>query len=119
MRSPAEIEGEDSATEDSVRRRHLPALPLVVRILVLIVGWVVLLIGVAGLALPGIQGCLTIAVGAALLSLASELIYRGLKRSLQRWPKVWDRIESFRAWLHDKLSRHPTDDSRDEGPSPP
>jgi hypothetical protein len=87
------------------RRRRLPALPLVVRILVLVVGWVVVLIGIAGLALPGIQGCLTLALGAALLSLASEMIYRGLRRLLQRWPKIWDRVENLRSWMHDKLSR--------------
>ena len=86
-------------------RTRLPALPLVVRILVLVIGWVVVLIGIAGLALPGIQGCLTLALGAALLSLASEMIYRGLRRLLQRWPKVWDRVESLRSWMHDKLSR--------------
>lgn len=105
MRSPAEMEREETAEEDVSRRPHLPALPLVVRVVVLVVGWLVLLIGVAGLALPGIQGCLTIAVGAALLSLASEMIYRWLKRGLKRWPKVWDRVEHFRGWMHDKLSR--------------
>ena len=40
-------------------RKHLPPLPLVVRLAVLVVGWIVILIGVAGLALPGIQGCFT------------------------------------------------------------
>ena len=101
----------ESETEDRLkparrkRRKHLPTLPLVVRLIVLVVGWIVVLIGIAGLALPGIQGCLTLAVGAALLSLASEMIYRGLRRLLHRWPKVWDRVESFRAWMHGKLSR--------------
>jgi hypothetical protein len=92
-------------------RKHLPALPLVVRLVVLVVGWIVILIGIAGLALPGIQGILTLAVGAALLSLASEMVYRGLSRLLHRWPKVWDRVESFRAWMHDKLSRRDDTDS--------
>jgi hypothetical protein len=105
MRSPAEIEAEEGSAEDAPKRRHLPALPIVVRLGVLVVGWLVLLVGVAGLALPGIQGCLTIAVGAALLSLASEMIYRWLKRGLHRWPRVWDRVEHFRGWMHDKLSR--------------
>jgi hypothetical protein len=105
MSAPDRIQPEPPSGEPKRRRRpHLPALPIVVRILVLVVGWVVVLIGIAGLALPGIQGCLTIAIGAALLSLASEMIYRGLRRLLQRWPRVWDRIEHFRAWLHDKLS---------------
>ncbi|MDH3402376.1 MAG: hypothetical protein OES32_05560 [Acidobacteriota bacterium] len=92
-------------------RRHLPALPLVVRLAVLVVGWIVVLIGILGLALPGIQGCLTLALGAALLSLASEMIYRGLNRLLHRWPRVWDRVEALRAWMHDKLSRSRPDDA--------
>ncbi|MCZ6726304.1 MAG: hypothetical protein O7A98_02995 [Acidobacteria bacterium] len=99
-------ESDPSAAGPKKRRRpRLPALPLVVRILVLVVGWVVVLIGIAGLALPGIQGCLTLGLGAALLSLASEMIYRGLHRLLQRWPRVWDRVENLRSWMHDKLSR--------------
>lgn len=87
------------------RRRHLPELPVPVRIGVLVVGWIVVLIGILGLALPGIQGCLTIALGAALLSLASEMIYRGIRRLLHRWPKVMDKVEHFRGWMHDRISR--------------
>ena len=87
------------------RRRKLAALPVPVRIAVLVIGWIVVLIGILGLALPGIQGCLTIAIGAALLSLASEMIYRGIRRLLQRWPKVMDKVEHFRGWMHDRISR--------------
>lgn len=106
MSRRAEPGSDQPASPPKKRRRpHLPALPLVVRILVLIIGWVVVLIGIAGLALPGIQGCLTIGLGAALLSLASEMIYRGLRRLLRRWPKIWDRVENLRSWMHDKLSR--------------
>lgn len=106
MTASSESETDDRQTPAKRKgRKHLPALPLVVRLIVLVVGWIVILIGIAGLALPGIQGCLTLAVGAALLSLASEMIYRGLRRLLHRWPKVWDRVESFRAWMHGKLSR--------------
>ncbi len=54
------------------RQPHRP-LPLWVRILVLVVGWIVVLIGIAGLVLPGIQGIATIVAGAAILSVASEL----------------------------------------------
>jgi len=106
MSAPSRLQPEPPSTDPRRRlRRHLPALPIVVRILVLVVGWIVVLIGIAGLALPGIQGFLTIAIGAALLSLASEMIYRGLRRLLQRWPRIWDRIEHFREWMHDKLTR--------------
>jgi Putative transmembrane protein (PGPGW) len=105
MTPPDEIDGEAGGAEAPPRRRHLPALPIIMRIAVLVVGWLVILVGLAGLALPGIQGCLTIVVGAALLSLASEMIHRWLRRALQRWPKVWDRVETFRGWMHAKLSR--------------
>lgn len=91
--------------ETQVRRRlrlHRP-LPLWLRILVLLVGWIVLLVGVAGLVLPGIQGIATIAIGAAILSVASELAYEWMRKSLSRWPKIWDRVEGFRDRLLDKL----------------
>ena len=111
MSEPDELESAKATPERrqkrrrKKRRRHLPALPVGVRLVVLVVGWVVVLIGIAGLALPGIQGCLTIAVGAALLSLASEMIYRGIRRLLKRWPKVMDKVEHFRGWMHDRISR--------------
>jgi hypothetical protein len=92
------------AEEPHVRRRRMRRpLPLWLRILVLLVGWIVLLVGVAGLVLPGIQGIATIAIGAAILSVASELAYEWMRKSLRRWPKVWDRVESFRDRIYDKL----------------
>jgi hypothetical protein len=83
---------------------HRP-LPFWVRVTVFVVGWILILVGVAGLVLPGIQGIATIVVGAALLSLDNELIYRGLRRSFRRWPKVWQKIEKFRTKAHDKIHR--------------
>lgn len=80
-----------------------------VRIGIFIAGWLLILVGVAGLVLPGIQGVATILIGAALLSLDNELVYRGLRRSLARWPKLWHKIEHFRAkshdWIHHKFHR--------------
>lgn len=84
------------------RRLHRP-LPLWVRIGVLIVGWIVVLIGIAGLVLPGIQGIATIVAGAAILSVASELCYKWTKKALHRWPWIWTRVERFRIKIHDKL----------------
>ncbi len=87
-----------------------PPMPLGIRIAIFVVGWLLILIGVAGLVLPGIQGVFTIVVGAALISLDNELVYRGLRRVFQRWPKVWDRIEGFREkahdWIHRRILRH-------------
>lgn len=80
-------------------------LPLWVRIIVLMVGWVVVLVGVVGLPLPG-PGTLIIAFGAAILSVASELTHRWLRWLLhQRFPWAWRRIDAFRDKIHDKLHR--------------
>jgi hypothetical protein len=84
----------------------LPRLPLGVRVSVFVVGWVLILIGVAGLVLPGIQGVFTIVLGAALLSLDNEIIYRALRRVFRRWPHLWKRVESFRLKTHTKLHRY-------------
>ncbi len=98
-----EVPGEGGAElEESPQE----ALPLWVRISLLMVGWLLLLVGIAGLVLPGIQGIATILFGAAVLSLASEMAYKLLRRGFQRWPSVWDRFERFREkmrrWLHQR-----------------
>jgi Putative transmembrane protein (PGPGW) len=82
-----------------------PPLPVGVRIAIFVIGWILILVGVAGLVLPGIQGIATILVGAALLSLDNELVYRGLRKLLRRWPDVWHRVERFREKAHDRIYR--------------
>jgi uncharacterized membrane protein YbaN (DUF454 family) len=82
-----------------------PPLPLGARVGIFILGWLLILIGVAGLVLPGIQGVATILIGAALLSLDNELVYRGLRRLLARWPRIWDRLEHFREKTHERVHR--------------
>jgi hypothetical protein len=88
-----------------IRIEPRPPLPLGVRVGIFIVGWLLILVGVAGLVLPGLQGIATILVGAALLSLDNELVYRGLRRLLARWPHLWRRVEGFREKAHDRLHR--------------
>jgi hypothetical protein len=88
-----------------VRRRPHRPLPLWLRVVVLLVGWVVLLVGVAGLVLPGIQGVVTILAGAAILSVASELAHQWMRKALQRWPKVLSRVDGFRDKIYDRLHR--------------
>jgi uncharacterized membrane protein YbaN (DUF454 family) len=68
-------------------------------------GWLLVLIGIAGLVLPGIQGVLTLLIGVAVLSLVSELAYELLRKALRRWPAAWERIESFRKSAHKRLQR--------------
>lgn len=83
----------------------LSPLSTLTRILLLIAGWLLILIGIAGLVLPGIQGIITIVAGAAVLSLASEIAYRVMHRALGPWPGIWSRIERLRAKVHGWLSR--------------
>lgn len=89
------------------RLRKLRPLPLAIRIFCFLVGWLLVLIGVVGLVLPGIQGVLTIFIGAAVLSLVSELVYERLRDLLSRWPSLWRRIEGFRLKLHRRLRPRP------------
>ncbi len=88
----------------TAKRRRLP-LPFWLRVVVLLVGWIVLLVGVAGLALPILQGWFFIGLGAAILSVASEQAHRWMRQTLHRWPKVWCRIDRIRDKIHDKLHR--------------
>ncbi|HWM89900.1 MAG TPA: PGPGW domain-containing protein [Thermoanaerobaculia bacterium] len=91
--------------DTQIRRRHRlrRPLPLWLRIVVLLVGWIVVLVGIAGLVLPGIQGIATIVIGAAILSVASEIAYELMRKAFRRWPAIWDRVERFRDRIQDKL----------------
>ena len=83
----------------------LHPLPTLVRVGLYFLGWLLVLIGIVGLAVPGIQGLLTLALGAAVLSLASEAAHRRLRRVLRRWPRGQRLMERFRSKLHGLLSR--------------
>ncbi len=103
----------EPAPEERLAIRIVPdpvrPLPVRTRVLIFIAGWLLILVGVAGLVLPGIQGIFTILLGAALLSLDNELVYRGLRRGLARWPRAWQRIERFREKAHFHLHRRRRD----------
>lgn len=92
----------DSAPTSPPRQ---PRLSVVTRFVVLGVGWLLILIGILGLALPGLQGILTLLLGAALLSVASDTVHRLFRRLLHRWPSLSDRFEHLRQKLHEKLAR--------------
>jgi hypothetical protein len=85
------------------RFQRLP-LPLWVRVLVLSAGWFLVLLGIAGLFLPILQGALSLALGLALLSIGSQRVHLWLRRVMGRWPGLWKRMERFRrrlyGWLH-------------------
>lgn len=84
---------------------HIPDLPLALRILLLILGWLVVVLGLAGLLLPGLQGILLLLLGAAILSAASDSVHRWLEKVLEHRPKIRQRLNAFRRKLHSKLSR--------------
>lgn len=88
-----------------IRIESRPPLRFFVRVGIFIVGWLLILVGVAGLVLPALPGVVTILLGAALLSLDNELVYRGLRRLFTRWPHLWDRVENFREKAHDRIHR--------------
>jgi hypothetical protein len=109
-----DIDFSEEEEGDEVRREPLPfqirieprpRLPFSVRVGIFILGWLLILVGIAGLILPGIQGVVTIVAGAALLSLDNELAYKGLRRILARWPQLWRRVETFREKAHDRLHK--------------
>ena len=67
------------------------------RLLLLGLGWFLLLVGAVGLVLPGLQGIVTMLLGAAILSIASDAVYRLMRRLLRdRWPGLWRKLNGFR-----------------------
>jgi len=112
-KTPGDAGSDDSPPPVPPPSSQPPDLSIIARIVLLGVGWLLVLIGLVGLALPGLQGILTLLLGGALLSVASTTAHRFLHRLLHRWPAVWDRFESLRQKTHDALTRRhgPGDDS--------
>jgi len=93
---------------DKAPRRRRRRLALSVRIWLWLASAVVILLGLAGLVLPGLQGILLLVLGAALLSLASETVDTWLEGILaERFPKLWRRLERFRTRVHWRYRRAP------------
>lgn len=73
------------------------------RILVLIVGWGFILLGIAGLFLPVLQGVLFLLVGLIILSSEYVWAHRLLTRLRERFPKIGrtadQAMEKATAWL--------------------
>lgn len=111
MTDPPRDPPAETAAERRLRRRgrrrlaHPPAsLPRRLRVFLLVAGWIFLLVGLAGLALPGIQGVVTIVAGLALLSVASETAYWTMRAMFRRWPRGWKRVERVRRWLYRRVT---------------
>jgi uncharacterized membrane protein YbaN (DUF454 family) len=74
------------------------------RVLVLVVGWGFLLLGIAGLFLPILQGILFILIGLVILSTEYVWAHHLLNRLHQRFPKLARPLEiareKARRWIH-------------------
>jgi uncharacterized protein len=86
------------------RFQRLP-LPTWLRLTVVAVGWVLILLGVLGLFLPILQGGLMLALGLALLSIASQRMHLWFRSLMGRWPRIWKRLEKMRRKIHWRLHR--------------
>ncbi len=73
------------------------------RVLILIVGWFFILLGIAGLFLPILQGVLFILIGLIILSSEYVWAHHLLQRLKERFPKIGrladDAAEKARAWI--------------------
>jgi len=96
---------------ERLRRKfaELPPLSPGARLVLLVLGWLLVLIGIAGLVLPGLQGILTLLLGGALLSLVSPRILAVLRWLFRPWPRGWRRLLRWRQrahrWIYTKLHR--------------
>jgi uncharacterized membrane protein YbaN (DUF454 family) len=71
-------------------------------------GWLLIILGIAGLFLPFLQGILFLVLGATILSSESKWVRRGLARLHKRFPRQVARIRALRLKLHRALKRHTT-----------
>jgi predicted anti-sigma-YlaC factor YlaD len=109
---PAVEEREELAVEpeatapEKPRRRRFRALPWKTRLVMAAAGVLLLVLGIAGLFLPFLQGILFLVLAAAVLSLTSERVYGWLRGLVsERWPRVWQRVERFRTRVLWKFRR--------------
>lgn len=64
------------------------------------IGWFLLLLGIAGLVLPVLQGWLFIIMGMLVLAPEVPFIDRLLKRLLHRFPRLEKKLDHVRTRLH-------------------
>ena len=106
--SDQELQSKENNVEkfdDATQRSRTEPLALGVRIALILVGWLVLLVGIAGLVLPGLQGILTILLGAAILSAVSDRVHAWTNKALGRWPTLTVKLDALRHRLLVKLTR--------------
>jgi len=97
--------GEPSEAPEShhLRLPKLRPLSFGVRVTLHVLGWTLVVVGIAGFFLPVLPGGLALAAGLAILSVASKRLHLWLRPKFRRWPRAWRRLERFRRRLHRRL----------------
>jgi uncharacterized membrane protein YbaN (DUF454 family) len=82
------------------------------RVLLLVVGWAFILLGIAGLFLPILQGVLFILIGLTILSTQYAWARRWMTKLRNRFPKISDAadrtMKKGAAWWHRLLGSPPS-----------
>ena len=86
--------------------RRRPQLSPITRVFLIVAGWLLVLLGIVGLVLPGLQGVLTLVLAAAVLSLVSTRVLELMRYFFRPWPKGWRRLLQMRRriarWLEER-----------------
>jgi uncharacterized protein len=75
------------------------------RIAILTLGWIFILLGIAGMFLPFLQGFLFLFIGLLLLSRESEIVRRQLERLRARYPKFGLYMDQAEDWMKKQWNR--------------
>ncbi len=75
------------------------------RIVILAFGVVFILLGLAGLALPFLQGFLFLAIGLILLSIGSDTVRTWIEHHTRKFPHVHAFIEKLEVWITGYIGR--------------
>jgi len=73
------------------------------RVLILVFGWLFIIVGVAGLFLPFLQGILFLLVGFYLLSHESRWAKKQFDKLKQRYPGLYGRFMDLKTWFQNKF----------------
>jgi uncharacterized membrane protein YbaN (DUF454 family) len=80
------------------------------RIVALIIGWTLIVVGVVGLFVPILQGILFILLGLYVLSRESTTARRMLDRLRARYPKAYDKMKQLKEKIRSLLPRREPED---------
>jgi hypothetical protein len=111
MTMPGSVETQSALGGPAVKLRQPRSfrsprkLPYFGRVVAGVLAWILLVVGLAGLVLPGLQGVLTLALSATMFSLTSARVHERLRSSFRPWPKGWRRVVKVRRTLERWLLR--------------